>query len=108
MFNGKYIGLDTSELHSQKAKDLYKAASPVTHLTKEDPPVWAYYSVPKTTPTIVNEAIHHYNFGLYLKEKMDKLGIECVLLDKESAKSGETKSAVAFFMKHFGMVKSEK
>ncbi|MBI2416356.1 MAG: alpha/beta hydrolase [Ignavibacteriales bacterium] len=102
MFNGKYLGIDSAELNTQKAKDLYKQASPVTYLTKDDPAVWAYYSAPKTTPTIVNEAIHHYNFGLYLKDKMDKLGMECELLDKESGVSA-TKSAIAFYKRHFTM-----
>ena len=102
MFNGKFLGLKPNELGSVRAKELYVAASPVTYLTKNAPPVFAYYSNPRTAPTVMNEAIHHYNFGLHLKEKMDALGVECVLLDKESGISSN-KSCIEFFMKHFQM-----
>ena len=107
MFNGKFIGLKKSELQSQKAADLYKAASPVTYLTKDDPPVWAYYSNYKTPPASVNEAIHHISFGVYLKEKMDNVKVECVLLSKENTEISATKNAIAFFMQNFKMEKTK-
>ncbi len=106
MFNGKFLGLKPNELESAHAKELYRAASPVTYLTKDDPPVFTYYSNPRATPTVMNEAIHHYNFGLHLKEKMDAVGVECVLLDKESGVSAN-KSCIAFLIKHFHMAGSK-
>lgn len=102
MFSGKFLGMTAEQSHSSAGAALYKQASPVNWLTSAAPPVWMFYSVPKTTPTTINEAIHHYNFGVYLKEKMDKLGVPCTLLDKENGGSS-TKSCIEFFMKHFGM-----
>ncbi|MBC7798693.1 MAG: alpha/beta hydrolase, partial [Pyrinomonadaceae bacterium] len=43
--NGKMFGLKKDEMSSPKALELYKAISPLTYLTKDDPPVWAIYSV---------------------------------------------------------------
>ncbi len=108
MFNGKYIGSKKSELNSDKIKELYKAASPVTYLSKDDPPIWASYSVPRTAPKSVTEGIHHPNFGIYLKEKMDKLGLQYTMVEKEGNSSSDEKNVVLFYMKHFKMTKAGK
>jgi acetyl esterase/lipase len=102
MFNGKFLGLPAEEAKSPAASALYRQASPVNWLTSSAPPVWMYYSVDRKTPTTINEAIHNYNFGAYLKEKMDKLGVPCILLDKENG-GNNTKSCIEFFKNHFGM-----
>jgi acetyl esterase/lipase len=49
-------------------------ASPITHLTKDDPPVYLIHYERCNKPG----NIHHPNFGKHLKEAMDKLEIECV------------------------------
>lgn len=108
MFNGKYIGSKKSELNSDKIKELYKAASPVTYLSKDDPPIWASYSVPRTAPKSVGDGIHHPNFGIYLKEKMDKLGLQYTMVEKEGNSSSDEKNVVLFYMKHFKMTKAGK
>ena len=85
-YSGKMFGLTPDEMKTPKASDLWKAISPLTYLTKDDPPVWAYYSVPNkplTDQSTVSDAIHHPGFGVVLKEAMDKLGIECRLRHKE-------------------------
>ncbi|MCX7017127.1 MAG: alpha/beta hydrolase [Candidatus Sumerlaeota bacterium] len=51
-----------------------KEGSPVTHLTKDDAPVFCLYTEANNVPG----NIHHANFGKYLKERMDKAGVECV------------------------------
>ena len=51
-----------------------------------------------------NIGIHHPRFGFFLKEKMDKLGIECVVRVKEDYddKPGQfPRDMVDFFAKHF-------
>jgi acetyl esterase/lipase len=53
---------------------LLKDASPITHLTKDDPPVFLIHYERSNTPG----NIHHSNFGKHLSEAMDNLGIECV------------------------------
>jgi acetyl esterase len=93
-----------------KAEDkfrLYEEASPVTHLNAGDPPVFLYYSRElRMPPADTGEGIHSPQFGLYLKEKMDKLGIECVVrTPKDYGKGGTSpemlKEMIAFFRKHF-------
>jgi acetyl esterase len=53
---------------------LLKDASPITHLTKDDPPIYLIHYERANQPG----NIHHPNFGKHLKQAMDKLGIECV------------------------------
>jgi acetyl esterase len=88
--NGKMFGLKKEEMTSPRAVQLYREISPLTYLTKDDPPVWAFYSIPdkpltdKSTPS---EAIHHPGFGKVLKEEMDKLKIECKLRHKDDGQN---------------------
>lgn len=84
--NGKMFGLKKEEMNSPKALQLYKEISPLTYLTKDDPPVWAFYSIPDlplTDKSTTSDAIHHPGFGKVLKEEMDKLKIECKLRHKD-------------------------
>ena len=86
-YDGKIFGVTPDIMRSPKGLELYKAASPMTYLTKDDPPVWAFYSVPNKEPTTPSEAIHHPGFGAALKDEMDKLGIECKLRHKDDGKN---------------------
>ena len=95
-------GLKPDEVDTPKAYKLYEAAAPINFLTKTAPPVYAFYNEPRG-PLPANArpgfGIHHINFGLKLKEQMDKLGIECIVrhLD-EGAKPGP--EATEFFERH--------
>ena len=82
-FNGKMFGLTADEMKTEKGIALYRAISPLTYLTKDDPPVWAFYSVPNKAASTVSDAIHHPGFGVVLKEEMDKLGVTCKLRHKD-------------------------
>ena len=89
-YNGKMFGLKKEEMNSPPAAELLKAISPLTYLTKDDPPVWAFYSVadqPLTADSTASDAIHHPGFGKVLKEEMDKLGIECKLRHKDDGQN---------------------
>lgn len=88
--NGKLFGLKKEEMLTPKAFELYRAVSPLTYLTKDDPPVWAFYSVadkPLTAESTNSDAIHHPGFGKVLKEEMDKFGIECRLRHKDDGQN---------------------
>ena len=95
-------GLKPDEVNTPKAYKLYEAAAPINYLTKNAPPVYAFYNEPRG-PLPANArpgyGIHHINFGLKLKEQMDKLGIECIVrhLD-EGAKPGP--ETIEFFAHH--------
>ncbi len=63
---------------------LYDEAAAITHLTKDDPPLYMTYSEPDIVPppdAKPGQFIHHPNFGRQLKAKMDELGIENVFIN---------------------------
>lgn len=102
-YTGRFFGMKPADMQSDKGKQLTKDASPLSHLTKDDPAVWAYYSVankPQTDETTVSEAIHHPYFGKVLKEEMDKLKIECKIRHKDDGKTVND-DVVNFLVKNF-------
>lgn len=101
-----FFGLKENELDTPKAHKIYEQASAINYLTADDPPVWMLYSEPKG-PLPENakpgQGIHHINFGLALKEKMDALKIECTVrhVDDFKGKAGNpTAQMLEFFQKH--------
>ena len=74
----------SSEVRQPTEKELALSldASPITHLTKDDPPIYLYYNGPNEP---VDEAtlwpiwVHHPVFGIKLEEAMSNLGMECHL-----------------------------
>jgi acetyl esterase/lipase len=71
-----------AELDKPEIVALVKEASPITHLTADDPPIFATYGQPDTPvdeSTPPNVWVHHPRFGIKLKEQMDRLHIECHL-----------------------------
>lgn len=87
---------DTPEAHRR-----YEAASAINLLTRDDPPVYAYYSEARVIPpnAKAGTGIHHINFGLRLKEKMDALGIECIVRHRDEGARAE-QEIVTFFAQH--------
>jgi len=71
-----------------KYKALSLECSPITHVSKDDPPVFLNYGKPAPIPVIKGDGIHHAGFGRLLKEKCKKMGIDCHLQvqDHETAK----------------------
>jgi len=78
----KTVGAENHE-HLMKNWEKFKAlsieCSPMTHVSRDDPPVWIRYGKPAPVPVIKGDGIHHAGFGRLLKEKCEKLGIECHL-----------------------------
>jgi hypothetical protein len=72
-------------LQATEAFKNYEDSSAVTHLTRDDPPVLLMYAQNNTPmpPSSPGNGIHHPRFGYFLKERMDKLGIECVVKVKQ-------------------------
>ena len=99
---GTFFGVGPSVMRTEEGRKKILAASPLTFLTKDDPPVWAFYSVPVNKPReelTVSDAIHHPEFGVILKEKMDELKIECKLRHKDDGKK-VIDDMIAFLKKH--------
>ena len=81
------FGLRDDEIDTERAYNLYEDGTAASHLTKDDPPAFLYYGFPNTpiTPeTPRAERRHNPVFGTYLKERMDKVGVECVLRFREA------------------------
>ena len=63
-----------------EVRKLVEDASPITHLDKNDVPVYLVYRGADTKVTETTQDgvwVHHPRLGIKLKEQMDKLGIEC-------------------------------
>jgi hypothetical protein len=103
------IGVKPEEIESAKARKLFEESAPINYLAAGAPPVFMYYNIPMQPfpPTNLNAGIHNPRFGLYLKDKMDKLGIECVVHQEEEYPERDKASAqmtvqmVDFFEKYF-------
>lgn len=73
--------LDRPELHR-----LFEDASVINHATADDPPVLLYYpqaNEPLPKSSTGEQHIHHPKLGFVLEEKLDELGVECVLKLRE-------------------------
>jgi acetyl esterase len=96
-----FFGVKADEADTPKAHRIYEAASAINYLTKDDPPVYAFYNESRTIPPNARPGtgIHHVNFGLRLRERMDKLGIECVVRHADEGARPDPEM-VEFFAKH--------
>ena len=96
-----FYGLQPHERDTPKAHKLYEAASAINYLTPDDPPVYAFYAegriVPANAPP--GQGIHHINFGLRLKKKMDALKIECIVRHRDEG-ADQDKEMIEFFVHH--------
>lgn len=105
-----FYGIKLDEKETPRAYRLYEAASPVTYLTADDPPVFALYAEPKgplPADAAPGQGIHHPNFGVYLKEKMDRLKVECVVRHRADGGNPD-QEMVAFLVRQLnGRMKDE-
>lgn len=94
-------GLPAGERDTPKAHRLYEDAAPINHLTRDDPPVYAFYGEARTIPADAKpgQGIHNINFGLRLKEKMDALGLECTIRHRDERADAD-KEMIEFLAKH--------
>jgi len=61
---------------------LYEECASITHATADDPPVYMTYGVADEIgpDTPMNAIIHHPRHGLVLREKLEPLGVECIVV----------------------------
>ncbi|MDX9981748.1 MAG: alpha/beta hydrolase fold domain-containing protein [Lentisphaeria bacterium] len=87
-----FYGMDSVEqIAEPRFQALFEEASPINHATPDDPPVMLAYSQPNTElpPNPPGKLyIHHPKFGFQLKEKLDAIGVECVLKLREDYPEG--------------------
>lgn len=108
----KVYGISTAEeaLHPTPEKQkLYDEASAITHLTKDDPPLYMVYNEedgPLPANAKPGQGIHHPNFGRQLKKKMDELEIENIFVYVPDEKGRNVNvEMMEFFQKQFAKVK---
>lgn len=53
--------------------------SPIEHATADDPPIYLIYDAPPALGQPQKDPTHTANFGVKLKEKLDRLGVGCEL-----------------------------
>jgi acetyl esterase/lipase len=106
-----FYGIKKEEIDTAKAHKPYDEAAPVTYLTKDDPPALLTYSF--ADEKVTNESnlglvVHHPRFGIALKERMDRLGIECVVIYRDAERGrlvrhggGELVRPVDFIARQF-------
>jgi len=82
-------------------RDILDEYSPLTHVSSDDVPVYLEYIdglVNCTPDSCVGGAIHHAQMGVALKEKMDAVGVECVLDIPEESFDDPYGSVKAFIL----------
>jgi hypothetical protein len=97
-----FYGLKPEQYDTPDARAMFKQAAAITYLTKDDGPVYAFYSEPRgplPADAKPGTGIHHINFGLKLKEQMDKLGIECTIRHADE-KLNSSQETIDFFARH--------
>ena len=88
---------------------LMEDSAPINHITAEAPPVFLSYARMALSDKDMPSDIHHVMMGILLKEKLDALKVECVLVTKDPnlprgcVSTGADKSDVEFILRHFGM-----
>jgi len=107
-----FFGMESAkDVEDPKFFPLFEEASPLNHATADDPPVLLFYPQPNT-PLPPNsrgsQHIHHPKFGFVLKEKLEELGVECVLKLREDyvgqdLRSGPVDDYVKFFFDKLGV-----
>lgn len=106
-----FYNLQDGEFDTPEAYRRYELAAPITYLTKDDPPAHLQYSHPNedvTPQTSLGLIVHHPKFGIALKERMDQLGIECIVQYQEPGTGrlvrhggGDLVTPVEFLRRHF-------
>ena len=68
-------------LYSDEVRTVAAEASPIHHLSKDDPPVFLDFPQdlePLTAKHTAGEMVHHPLFGVKLKEAADQIGVEAI------------------------------
>ena len=87
--------------NSERVKELMTDASAMTHLSKDDVPVYATYgkgNVPVDASTSEGVWVHHVLLGLKLQEAMKELDLECVVRSPEHKDGDPHGSMERFFI----------
>jgi len=110
----QFFRVTPEQFETPWARKIFEEASAINHVSANAPPTFLWYSTPNLpmTPNLdPNQGIHHPKFGQVLKEKMDELGVECVVrfredhpdLSPEEISTRFHRELVEFVKQNFGM-----
>jgi len=77
-----FYGIEPDQIDTPHAYELYERFAPITYVSEDDPPTLLWYTRPNegvTENTPLGLIVHHPKLGIALKERLDKLGIECIV-----------------------------
>ncbi|MEO1617030.1 MAG: alpha/beta hydrolase [Planctomycetota bacterium] len=99
---------DLKELRVDPKRQQVIEATPVTHVSNDDPPTFLSYQLPMT-PTPLPEtadqnlSIHHPRFGVYLSDKLQAVNVPCYLQVKDQpAKLSRKQFLETYLLGHKG------
>jgi acetyl esterase/lipase len=84
---------------SSETHRLYEEASPLNHVSADDPPVILFYSEPNSPLPVdarPGQGIHHPRFGAALKARLSPLGVECLLRHGDDYRGQEHPEAMMY------------
>jgi hypothetical protein len=109
-----FYGITADQVDSPEAYALYEQAAPISYLSVDDPPIqmdFSYANKEVDENSLIGLVVHHPLLGIALKERMDALGIECVVQYRDNEGDGFVKhgegpidkliAKVDFIRKHF-------
>ena len=102
---------DANDVDDPKFHPLFEEASAINHASAGDAPVMLFY--PQANDPLPPNSdgrlhIHHPKFGFALKEKLDKLGVECVLkLRKDFPDRNPVDEYAKFFFEKLGVKQAQ-
>lgn len=87
-----FFGMSSaSDVDDPRFHPLFVDSASINHATRGDPPVLLFYpqaNEPLPPNSTGEEHIHHPKLGFLLKEKLEQLGVECVVLLREQYPKG--------------------
>jgi len=106
VFPAAYGVKSHAELSDPKLRLAFDEMSPITYLTRDDPPVFESYTEPDApvpTDALRGQGMHHPIFGHKLKAAMDTVGVACVYVHIVDIAEDPELLMVQFFQRHFGL-----
>ena len=103
---GIYGASTVEELKHPEIEQLMEEMSPIHHVTADDAPAMLVYSVGNVDvdeKTSVGVVVHHPRLGIVLKQKMDNVGISCIVQypGAPNPKEDDRMSSFEFIKRHF-------
>lgn len=98
-----FFGVPDGNFSSPEVRALIQESSVIHHATADDPPAMLLYrgevdNLPLPLTASQGLLIHHPYFGKILKDKLDKLGVECEL--RHGGREAGPNEVAAFLAKH--------